>query len=107
METPDKETPGETPGTQSPTVPRGTLYAVRCTHCGDWHATVQSARDCTLETVEGRQCATFGMSAWARLPDAEARVDVATIAKGLGKLGEHVRFGVDGPTFEEIGKVLT
>ena len=82
--------------------------AVRCWHCGAHHATVQDARDCQLETPEGHACATFGMSATARRPDRKTLVDVAAIAKSLsaGKLGHLVRFGVEGPTFEEIAQVL-
>ena len=66
-------TPDVTPAAQSPTVPwtgkqamvGGELVPVRCWHCGAYHATVQLARDCKLETEEGRVCATYGMSATA------------------------------------------
>ena len=46
--------------------------------------------------------------AWAKRPDKRALPDLAAISKSLAeaKLGEHVRFGVEGPTFAEIAKVL-
>ena len=82
--------------------------AVRCWHCGAHHATVQDARDCQLETPEGHACATFGMSPWALRPDKRALPDLKAISDSLakGKLGHKVRFGVEGPTFEEIARVL-
>jgi len=82
--------------------------AVRCWHCGAHHATVQDARDCQLETPEGHACATFGMSPWALRPDKRALPDLKAISDALakGKLGHEVRFGVEGPTFEEIARVL-
>ena len=108
-------TPDVTPAAQSPTVEwtgkqamvGGELVPVRCWHCGAYHATVQLARDCKLETEEGRVCATYGMSATARRPDRKTLVDVAAIAESLsaGKLGHLVRFGCFGPTFKEIAGV--
>ena len=105
---PPAASPPDVTPKQSPLVDQDAADAVRCWHCGAYHATVQLARDCKLETEEGRVCATYGMSATARRPDRKTLVDVAAIAKSLsaGKLGHLVRFGCFGPTFEEIAKVL-
>ena len=55
------------PGKQSPvvawtgkqTMVGGELVPVRCWHCGAYHASVQQARDCTMETVLGEMCGRF------------------------------------------------
>ena len=101
-----------TPSGQSPVTPwtgkqamvGGELVPVRCWHCGAYHATVQLARDCKLETAEGARCATYGRGRAVK----RALPDVAAIAKSLsaGKLGHRVRFGCYGPTFEEIAREL-
>ena len=56
-----------TRGKQSPVVPwtgkqawqDGELVPVRCWHCGDYHASVQLARECTMETALGEMCGRF------------------------------------------------
>ena len=97
-------------GTQGPMRVDPDVYPnpVRCWHCGSWHETVQACRDCPNDTDLGRWCATYATSVWARRPDKRALPDLAAISKSLAevKLGEHVRFGVEGPTFGEIAAVL-
>ena len=41
------------------------------------------------------------------LADGDAREKLGKISEALGKNGSHVRFGINGPTFEEIGEMLT
>jgi len=64
---PDNVNPDVNPGKQSPVVPwtgkqawqDGELVPVRCWHCGDYHASVQLARECTMETALGEMCGRF------------------------------------------------
>ena len=112
VETPPQETPKGNPVKlglpDRQRMDGGELRPVRCDHCGDWHATVQETRECTDLTPLGEWCANYSKSAWARRPDKRALVDVRAIASSLakGKVADHVRFGIEGPTFAEIATVL-
>ena len=56
---PPAASPPDVTPKQSATVDQETLGAVRCWHCGAYHASVQEARDCTMETALGEMCGRY------------------------------------------------